>query len=1146
MKTCPKGEAGSEKEGLRIAWLAAGAFLLAASQLFASGPRNVRFERLSIEQGLSQSGVNSILQDDRGFMWFGTQDGLNRYDGYTFTVFKHDSLDPASLSNSTVWALHQDRKGSLWIGTEAGLDLWDRERTSFVHFRSEPGNQQSLSHDRVRAILETRDGALWIGTDGGLNAFNGASRTFTRFVHSPADSKTLSSDRVRAIFEDRDGVLWIGTDGGGLNAFDRATRTFRHYSNDPADPRSLSDDRVRCVFEDRDGFLWVGTYEGGLSRLDRASGTFARFQRGLAGPKTLSENRVRAIFQDRDGILWAGTDGGLNEWRPESRSFVAYRNAPADAASLSDDRVMSIYQDRAGVLWVGTQGGGVNKWNMATESFALFRVDPSGSSTFSGNTVSAFCADAKGSVWVGTYNGLNRLDRRTGAVETFRKQPGGLTDDRVFSLLADRAGILWIGTYEGGLNRLDPKSGRFTSYRNDPKDPGTLAGNGVTSLYEDKKGVLWIGVYRGGLNRYEPSTGRFTRYVHDAGNPKSLSDDRVIALAGDASGTLWIGTEGGGLNRLDEASGTFTRYRHDPKQPSSLSGDIVFAVHEDRLGALWVGTQGAGLDRWGREDRRVGRASFQKYGERQGLPNNTIYGLLEDEDGNLWMSTNKGLARLDPRTGGIRTYDKRHGLQSNEFNFGAAYRSGAGEMFFGGNEGFNAFFPNRIRRNNLAPPVVLTALEILNRDVKLPREFPGSGLTLTYRDSVVSFEFAALDYASPDRNRYSYKLDGFDRDWVEAHGTRRATYTNLDPGKYVFRVRGANSDGVWNQDGESLPVTVLAPPWRTWWARTLYVLAALAVLFAFWRGQVRKVAREAEYRQRLEVQVEDRTSELAQRNQQLELANTRLEEASLTDSLTGLGNRRFLMSSIHQEIALVERFYAADTGDGKSNPPSKPDFVLMMVDLDGLKTVNDGYGHEAGDRALIEMRDVLERACRRSDTIIRWGGDEFLILGRSADAESAKTLAERIRMSIEQHPFDLGVGRPVYLSASIGFAFYPFFASAPKDVTWEQVGTVADRALYTAKSSGRNGWVGILSNPDAPADPDFVHLINHRPDLLASEGFIQVCSSFIDSREVVWRRQISRGDGRREEVREGIEPQEERKEASFPQLRFEERRSGVA
>jgi diguanylate cyclase (GGDEF)-like protein len=302
----------------------------------------------------------------------------------------------------------------------------------------------------------------------------------------------------------------------------------------------------------------------------------------------------------------------------------------------------------------------------------------------------------------------------------------------------------------------------------------------------------------------------------------------------------------------------------------------------------------------------------------------------------------------------------------------------------------------------------------------------------------------------------------------------------------------------------------------------------LAAVFACWGAYIRKRAREAKYRQTLEVQVRDRTAELAHRNEQLERANTRLEEVSLTDSLTGLGNRRFLMTSIRKEIALVERFYA----DGKGNgTPPKPDFVLMMVDLDGLKTVNDGYGHEAGDRALIEMRDVLEKACRKSDTIIRWGGDEFLILGRSADAETAKALAERIRMSIEEHPFDLGAGRPVYLSASIGFALYPFFPSAPKNVTWEQVGTVADRALYTAKSSGRNAWVGILSNPNVPADPDFVHLINHRPDLLVSEGFIQVCSSFIDSREVVWHRQISGGESGREEVGERKEPQEEREEA---------------
>jgi diguanylate cyclase (GGDEF)-like protein len=528
-----------------------------------------------------------------------------------------------------------------------------------------------------------------------------------------------------------------------------------------------------------------------------------------------------------------------------------------------------------------------------------------------------------------------------------------------------------------------------------------------------------------------------------------------------------------------------------------MSRGPIFSIHEDRRGNLWIGTQGGGLNRWDLADRRAGRAVFKHYTERGGLPNNTIYGILEDEEGSLWLSTNRGLSKLDPQTGGIRNYDTTHGLQSNEFNFGAHYRSAVGEMFFGGNNGFNAFFPGRIRINTHVPPVVLTSFLKLNKRTKLEKHISDvKEIQLTHRDYVVSFEFAALDYAAPEKNRYAYKLVGLDRDWTELPGARRATYTNLGPGHYVFRVKGANSDGVWNEQGFSLGVTVLPPPWRTWWAYTFYVLLLLGIALAFRQSHVRKLASEAEYNRILEQQVKERTAQLAERYDELQLANAKLEDASVTDSLTGLGNRRFLTQCIQKEIAMVERSYGAP--DRATNPC---DLVLMMIDLDGLKTINDTYGHSAGDMALIQMRELLEKACRKADMILRWGGDEFLVVGRYADRELAKALAERIRVVVKDHPFDLGLDHPVYVSASIGFAFYPFIPSAPTRVTWEQVVTIADRALYGAKASGRNAWVGIFSTPATPLDA--VHLISHMPELLAREGRIEVQTSVFD-REVAW------------------------------------------
>jgi diguanylate cyclase (GGDEF)-like protein len=1076
-------------------------------------PRNLRFERLSLEHGLSQSHVNCILQDRHGFLWLGTQDGLNRYDGYTFRVFKHDYRDEGSLANNTVWALFEDTDGVLWVGTDGGgLDRWDPSHERFVHHRHDSSNPRSLAGDRVRAITETQDGSLWIGTDGaGLSRLDRRSGAFATFRSRGDDRRSLSSDRVRFLMEGRDGGLWIATDGGGLARLDSARVNFTTYRNDPADPESLSDDRVRYVHQDRDGVLWVGTYQAGVNRFE-GGGRFTRFRQG-AGPGSLANDRVRAILQDRSGVLWIGTDGGLSEWRPESQTFLNHRHRDADRTTLSVDRVLSLYQDRGGVFWVGTQGGGLNKWNTATGSFTLVRSDPASALSLPSNNVSSFASGAGGTLWVGTSSGLARLDRRMGVVRTLGHDPGNpksLSDDRVMSLLLDRSDRLWVGTFEGGLNRLvDPASGAFVRYRHDPKDGASLSGSGIAALLEDRAGRLWVGVFRGGLNRLDPETGKVARYRSTPDDPATLSSDAVIALAEDRAGMIWVGTDNAGLNRFDPRTGTVTRYRSNTEDPARLSSDVVFAIHEDRHGDLWVGTQGGGLNRWKARDRAEGRVAFTRYTEREGLANDTVYGILEEDSGDLWLSTNRGLSRLDPETGSFRNFDSSHGLQSDEFNFGAYHLSRSGEMLFGGIDGFNSFVPGRVLRNDYVPPVVLTSIQKLNRELQ-----PGQDLAevrevrLDHRDYVVTFEYAALDYSAPERNRYAYKLEGLDHDWVAAGSVRRATYTNLRPGRYVFRVRGSNGDGVWNEEGVGLSVTVAPPLWRSAWAYAGYALLGFAVVRAYVRRQERKRLRELEYSQRLEQEVKDRTAELAQRNGELQLLNRRLEGASLTDSLTGLSNRRFLMAQMPQDVAVVERYYRRL--DPRSNPPlpgNRPDFALMMIDLDGLKGVNDTYGHAAGDQILMELRGILERACRKSDTLVRWGGDEFLVVARYVEPDVVEALAERIRRAVEEHPFDPGQGRPVHLGCSIGFAIYPFLPAAPGLVTWEQVGTIADRALYAAKSSGRNTWVGILGTPRTPTE-DVVHLINHRPAVLARDGSIEVRSSAADPSAIVWERRI--------------------------------------
>jgi len=776
------------------------------------------------------------------------------------------------------------------------------------------------------------------------------------------------------------------------------------------------------------------------------------------------------------------------------------------------------------VMWVGTNSG-LNKWNPKAKPFQSFKADGS-STSLSNDWVTSFSAQGDDVVWIGTSGGgLSRFSRSTGAFTHFKhdsRNPVSLSDDRISSLLVDRQGSLWVGTFAGGLDRFDGV--RFAHYQHRPGDPTSLSrSDGVTSLCEDKNGVLWVATYRSGLNSFDRTTGRFKHYRHDPSRTGSLSDDRVQVIYEDGSGALWVGTRGGGLNRFDLSPGTFTHYRHLPEDRTSMSSDTIITIHEDKMGALWIGTD-SGLNRWDPADRARNLPRFERYKEQQGLPNDVVYGIRADDRGNLWLSTNNGLSRFNPFSKSFRNFTAADGLQGNEFNAGAHDRVPSGEMFFGGVNGFTSFFPEEIRDNPHVPPVVLTGFWKFNQKVTLEKPlWATDGIKLSWRDYAVSFEFAALDFTAPDQNRYAYKLDGFDQDWNELGNLRRAVYTNLDAGNYVLRVKASNNDGVWNQEGLSFDVRVVPPPWKTWWAYGLYGLTLAGIVFGYTRAQARKLAREAENSRKLEQQVQERTSELARRNGELSEANRKLEEAALTDSMTGLRNRRYLMTYIKQDLALVEREYAQLREPVHRQNPT-PDFLFLMIDLDGFKGVNDVYGHDAGDRVLIEMRDLLEKACRKSDTIIRWGGDEFMVVGRRVDRRAAESIAERIRAAISSHPFDLGV-TTVELGCSIGFAFYPFIPSNPAAVKGEQVMTIADRALYVAKASGRNAWVGLYATETTSATA-LVEAIDDDLETMVVKRTIELSSS-IDDRAKLLLETAGKGKPlKRRESRFGSEPKE--------------------
>ena len=1062
--------------------------VLSVAALADAQGQNVRFRHLSVEHGLSQEAVHAVLQDSQGLIWFGTQDGLNRYDGYDITVFNHSPRDPTSLSGGWIWSLFEDSQSNLWVGTDGGgLNRFLPSRQAFERFVNDPSDPSSLSHDSIRVIYEDRAGMLWIGTDGGgLNRLDPNTRRFTRFAHDPSNPASLSNDRVRTITEDASGALWIGTDGGGINILNSAAGNFRHLRHNDGVPHSLGDDRVRVIRDTADGSIWVGTYEHGLDRFDTETGQFTHF-RATEDRRSLADDLVRDLFEDSTGRLWVATDGGLSTWVAETHSFNSYVHDPSEPTSLSDDRVNAIIEDRGGVLWIGTYNG-ANRWNLAMSAIALYRADQDGANGLNSNIITAFTEDSLDRIWVGTYGGgLSRLDPSSDQMTSFRHDPddpGSLGDDRVMALFTDDDDRVWIGTRSDGLDRFDPATGRFTHFRHDPEDPRSLSWNEVTVITGDRFGTIWVGTYRGGLNRFDPATGGFAHYRHDPDNTASLGSDSVLALHEDETGALWIGTDGAGLSRYDRRSGTFSHYRHDSADDASLGSDTAWAIHQDRRGGFWIGTQGGGLSYWDAQNRRAHRPTFRRYLRDDGLPSSVVYGILEDDDDNIWFSTSRGLTRLHAPSGRVKNYDFTHGLQGNEFNFAAQFRSRDGRMFFGGSNGFNAFHPDQVRDNQHAPPVILT--EFLKFNEPVPVETP---IRLTYRDSVIGFEVAALDFTAPERNQYRHKLEGFDKAWNELGDQRNITYTNLEPGEYTLRVQAANNDGLWNEEGLSLALVVGTPPWLAWWAIVLYVLCAAGAVMAIVRRQMRTLERQAEYSRRLEQEVATRTDELESQNRELANLNSQLQAVSVTDSLTGLWNRRYLANEMPKDLALIRRTRVENRQKPFAGPD--PNLLFLMMDLDGLKDVNDTYGHQAGDRAIVQMKEILVRVCRKSDTLIRWGGDEFLLIGRQTDRDAAAHLAERIRQAVTGHRFELGDGDTVRLSCSVGFTFFPFMPNTTTLLSWEQVLDLADRALYQAKQRGRNRWVGVVSAPDA--DPALV--VRHKDDdleQLARAGLVEL------------------------------------------------------
>ncbi len=846
-------------------------FVLICSYQLKAQNVDLKFEHLLSENGLSQSSVKSICQSKDGYLWIGTDDGLNKYDGYRFIKYRYDPNDSNTIQHNNIWTLYEDRAGALWVGTYGGglgcIFTDNRGNQKIKWFKNNPDDSNSLSHNSVFSIYEDIRGILWIGTQDGLNKFDIEEGKFIHYKSDESDLGSLSNNWILSIFEDRYGELWIGTIRG-LDKFNRNSNTFAHYKSDPSNPKSLSNRVVWSIGEDKFGNLWIGTVKG-INKFDRKSETFTQYYNDPDDAQSISHNFIQSIFRDKKGRLWIGTrGGGLNQLihrkatTPNKSiiSFIKYQTDKFNPTSLSDDHVFSIHEDQSGVLWIGTTRG-LNKVQRKQEQFVHIKNHPQNSNSLSENNILSLCEDQFGIIWIGTKGGgLNQLNKDLNGNFQFKlykhrsTDPYSISNNSIYSLYAEGRQIssetLWIGTKED-INQLSYKNHKsklkFKQIVNSKVTPFY-----TSCILKDSQGRYWFGSIDGGLFQSDSNSIRKQKLINFRHKPQeefSISDNCINSIYEDSQNRLWIGTKNG-LNRFIQESSEFISYFHDSQNKESLCHNTIICIYEDHTGLLWVGTEGGLSQVMINADNEV---KFINYTEKNGLPSQVIHGILEDDRSNIWLSTNNGLSKFTPIRGDstkkpqFRNYDVDDGLQSNEFNFNAYCKGDNGEMYFGGINGITYFHPDSIKDNLHIPPVVITAFKIFDKLVFKDRDMSEiDRLNLSYKENFFSFEFAALDYNAPQKNQYAYKLEGFDKDWVYCGNRRYASYTNLDGGNYVFRVKGSNSDGIWNEEGASLRIKVIPPPWKTIWAYCLYIIAIIGLIYGYVRYKTKTQEKEIE------------------------------------------------------------------------------------------------------------------------------------------------------------------------------------------------------------------------------------------------------------------------------------------------------------
>ncbi len=861
--------------------------LLTNFENLSAQSENIRSELISAEHGLSQGSVECIFQDTRGFMWFGTKDGLNRYDGYDIVQFRHSDDDQNSISSNHITCIIEVAEEYLLIGTHGGgLNRYNINTGIFENYQYSIEDSSIISSNFITDLVEGKNKNIWIATDGGgLNLFNYQTQQFSSFRHNPNDETYISSNHITRLINDKNGHLWIGTSDRGLNKLDIDSGTFTRYFLESKYGQYDRNNNISSLIEEKDGDIFIGTQGGGIFRYSPGTDTIKQYSEQDENIFSISHSFINDMVFDEEGYLWCAFSGyGMDRFSISTETFLNFTSIFEShfSGDISSIKMLSIFIDRSGIMWIGMDGYGILKMSPSANNFHHLTHKANNPQSISMKSVRAIFEDTDGNLWLGGYSGFDKYNK-DGSVIHYERE--SYWEEDVFTQKIknknvyvihediDDPNLLWIGIDGGGLIKFNKNGNLFYNLPD-----GYINGNSVFTIQCDNNNIVWIGTDTG-LNKLNKITGEHRFYEFDPRNSNSINQGGIKVILKDGESFLWIGSDQGGISRFDKRTETFKKYTYDPQMPYGLSHNTVYSAIKDKKGNLWIGTSG-GLNRYDPDFD-----NFQHFKTSEGLPNNVIYGILEDDFGNLWISTNVGLSRFNSDSLTFTNYDIHDGLQSNEFNGNAYFKNKNGKMYFGGVNGLNAFYPEAIMRNKHVPPVVITKFKILNKPIEVNQKYNNktiliSSITetkeieLSYKDYVFSFEFAAMDYHAPNKNQYAYIMENFEEKWNYVGNIRNATYTNLPAGEYNFRVKASNNNGYWNEEGTSIRLIITPPYWRTWWFKSAAYFILIGSIFGtvYWR---------INYLKRRNIVLEDnvkvRTKELNKKSHELEVKVNELE-----------------------------------------------------------------------------------------------------------------------------------------------------------------------------------------------------------------------------------------------------------------------------